>query len=196
MPQVGRVCAFATFDFERHGNQMMFGVQRGGQQIPGGQSGNNQQMSAVQNNANQMSAGQNTLSKSILQTNGNLNTRTENINTRTENGNTRTENGNTRTENEKMVSLNGKMELSFVNFKNTYPDWDPGNQGSEFLTQINNRMHSPEYPEGDKRFYQSYMQDSMAESMRFGNLESKPVAIGKEIVSLLDAIYETNRRNK
>ncbi|KAH9271669.1 hypothetical protein BASA83_006037 [Batrachochytrium salamandrivorans] len=164
---LGYVCSFAVFDFKRHGN-VKFGTQTG-------------------------------------------------------------------TRNEELVSKEGKMEMSFLNFKANNPSWDPGLEGSEYISRIlaHRREHGMMRPSNlantamllqgsmnhslnphqrghdfmasttfdssglhaDGGIHRSDMMESYlrGESMvQKSQLDARQV--GRELVGILDAIYEAHRR--
>ena len=95
-----------------------------------------------------------------------------------------------------MVSNQGKMELSFMNFKANHPDWNPGMGGSEFLRALGKKSTLFDI-KGKRPLPRQDMGESLAESFLKGEsmIHSQPQHLARELTAMLDAIYEANKRN-
>jgi hypothetical protein len=103
--------------------------------------------------------------------------------------------------NQKYVSKNGKLEQSFLNFKANHPNWDPGVQGSQYLSRVLKRpqqrshlgmvSHQPAYyrqPDIEIQNESYLPMESMMNSVHHGT------NLGRELIGLLDAFYDANKR--
>lgn len=91
------------------------------------------------------------------------------------------------------------MEQSFVNFKINNPNWNPGLQGSQFISKVigkrPGRTNASQMWSPTRSISQSEMpMDSMiqGESVLASSYEG-PENIGREFVGLLDALYKANQ---
>jgi autophagy-related protein 9 len=104
--------------------------------------------------------------------------------------------------NRKYVSNNGKLEQSFLNFKANHPNWDPGVQGSQYLSRVLFKRPLPGRSHMGIPHQQSFLRppdmeqptdsyqpmESMFQSVHYGT------NVGRELVAMLDAFYDANKR--
>jgi hypothetical protein len=105
--------------------------------------------------------------------------------------------------NKRYVSTHGKLEQSFLNFKANHPNWDPGVQGSQYLSRVltkrppTGRSHFGLVPHQPMHNRQTDMEiqnesylpmESMVNSIHHGT------NLGRELIGLLDAFYDSNKR--
>jgi autophagy-related protein 9 len=105
--------------------------------------------------------------------------------------------------NRKYVSNNGKLEQSFLNFKANHPNWDPGVQGSQYLSRVLFKRPLPARSHVGVPYQQSFLRppemeqptdsylpmESMLQSVHYGT------NVGRELVAMLDAFYDSNKRS-
>ena len=90
---------------------------------------------------------------------------------------------------ERNVTRDGKLERSFMNFKATYPEWDPGMQGSQFISKLIQRKYG-NTQKGVPRLQDQEVQYLQTDGSILEYSAEHGYEVGRELIKLLDAVYD------
>ena len=75
----------------------------------------------------------------------------------------------------------------------TYPEWDPGVQGSQYITKMIQRKHGISLKPAAGRFQEMDTQYLQNDGSIMEYSAEHGYEVGRELIKLLDAVYDENK---